>query len=317
MEIELYDSHCHLSPNITWDKLKESVMPLLIKSPLKMNIMGTNHIDFDMIVELLSVNDIKPGVKFSIGIHPWWSHLYTFDTEVLRMLATNEDSNKIKKTHYTSVLERGKYSTEEEFQQLLDILPLPFSGFEWEDKFKNLLELYDDNKLNIGELGLDKGFRIPDCGYLGLNIKDSKLSTFKVSIDHQIKIMEFQLNLAKDYKRWVSVHNVNCSGKIINLISKFSELKWVLHSYSGSVDSAKQLNKMGNIWFGLSNVINMKNKGKLKELISVIPEKVLIETDLGVDFMSMEDHINELQTIFNFVNYDISKNWQIFLKTDI
>lgn len=309
-----YDSHCHLSPRITWSSLKDVVVPRLEQTNIEMNIMGTNHIDFDMICELLKSDGINQGVNFSIGIHPWWSHLYTFDTEIISMIENNEEAHLIKELHYNSVLERTKYSTDEELQRIISILPIPFSINVWKIKFSDMLKEYGNDKLNIGELGLDKGFRIPDCGYLGIDDPNSKLSSLKVSLNHQAKVMEFQLKLARKYKRWVSVHNVNCAGRILEFINKYKDLKWVLHSYSGSVDSAKQIAKIGDVWFGLSNVINMQNETKIKEIIQAIGNRVLIETDLGVDCMDIENHLNELNKIEEMVSqFNIGDdNWRVF-----
>lgn len=314
----LYDSHCHLSPSINADVYQNSVVPRLRNSSLPMIIMTTNHIDINFILKILEDDQIGSNVELCLGIHPWWSHLFTIDGEVICKLKSSDQSvlDQIKHDHYCSILAPNKNSTIEEFHQLLSHLPLPMPLNDHLDKFKLILDKY--SSVNIGEIGLDKNARIPSSGFLGnQTAPPTGLSSYKIKMDHQLKIMEIQLNLAQQYGKFVSVHNVQSSSQIIEFVKKYNDIRWVLHSYSGSEDSAKQLLKLGDIWFGLSNIINMKNESKLKSLLGVIGERSLIETDFGIDDMIEEVHIEELSKIESFVNekFNVQDNWQRFKNT--
>lgn len=309
---QMYDSHCHLSPAITWQTLEERVLPRLAKSELELHIVGTNHVDFPMIERLLATEGLK-SATFSVGIHPWWSHLYASDEEVENMIEAGADASKIKDRHYRHVLEGTKQASEEEFQALMKVLPVPFSLSDWERRMNMVLTAYP--QANVGELGLDKSFRVPTCGHLAVQDADSRLTSYRVSVAHQLCVVRMQLDLAQRHRRWVSVHNVNCAGKLVELVKDYPSVLWVLHSYSGSVDTCKQLVRGGNVWIGVSHVINMGNVKRLMELADTFPQRVLVETDLGIDRMTEEDHISELQNVISLLtgHANLQANWESFV----
>src|SRR5688572_523572 len=94
----------------------------------------------------------------------------------------------------------------------------------------------------LGEVGLDKTFRLRDQ-------KSNQLSKVQTTVQHQIAIFEKELYLAAKYKRAVSVHCVQSTGAITQLldrkINKNEPLppRICLHSFGGSVDTIKALTK--------------------------------------------------------------------------
>lgn len=72
----------------------------------------------------------------------------------------------------------------------------------------------------LGEVGLDRSFRIPWS--LDSNIQ-RKLSDFTVSLEHQLHILEAQLQLAVELKRNVSFHSVKAQQATLQLVDRMSK----------------------------------------------------------------------------------------------
>lgn len=341
-----YDSHCHFSPEITLEEYKEKLHQLLVAQQWPINLMMTNHIDEEIILDAISEKSItsNKNVTFNVGIHPWFTHLYTFEEK-----SHDESEATFKQRHYESVLE--KYSNNSRYQnenisQILPHLPYPRSATETILKFASILEehVVDDRcNVNIGEIGVDKFARIPKCGYLGNTIVEQptndtsagKLTNYKVKLDHQLLIFKLQLNLAMKYKYAksslsVSIHCVGAHGHVYNCLKELDGSylpKVVMHSYSGSLDNAKMLCLLRNliVWFGFSDVVNLINvtrtslngHEKLEALIKYLSDRILVETDLGIDRM-LENHDKYVQDVANklvflgLTSEQLATNWKTF-----
>jgi Tat protein secretion system quality control protein TatD with DNase activity len=148
----------------------------------------------------------------------------------------------------------------------------------------------------LGEIGLDKIFRLRDQ-------RTEKLSKVQTTMQHQIEILEKELYLAAKYKRAVSVHCVQSTGAITQLLDRKIKKREplpsriCLHSFGGSVDTIKALTKLTkqkkkeekegisvDIYFSFSIVVNEKYD-RLPDLIRAVPEdRLLIETDCHSPF---------------------------------
>ncbi len=110
----------------------------------------------------------------------------------------------------------------------------------------------------IGEIGLDYHYT-----------KENK--TF------QIKLLESQLKIAETHNLPVIIHSREATEDTINTLKKY-HIKGVIHSFSGSLETAKIYIKMGYL-LGINGVITFKNS-KLKEVIKELPlEHLVLETD--------------------------------------
>jgi Tat protein secretion system quality control protein TatD with DNase activity len=72
----------------------------------------------------------------------------------------------------------------------------------------------------LGEVGLDRSFRIPWSP--DPNIQ-RKLSDFTVPLEHQIHILEAQLKVAVELKRNVSFHSVKAQQATLQLVDRMSK----------------------------------------------------------------------------------------------
>lgn len=128
-----------------------------------------------------------------------------------------------------------------------------------EEDLKWLEEHLKDEKIvAIGEIGLDYHYT-----------KENK--------QEQIKLLEKELKIAEKHQLPVIVHSREATEDTINTLKKF-KVTGVIHSFSGSLETAKIYIKMGYL-LGINGVITFKN-AKIKEVIKEIPlENLILETD--------------------------------------
>jgi len=124
------------------------------------------------------------------------------------------------------------------------------------DFIKN--NLINDKIIAIGEIGLDYHYT-----------KENK--------EEQIKLFETQLKLAEDNNMPVVIHSREATDDMLCILKKY-KLKGVIHSFSGSLETANEYIKLGYL-IGINGVVTFKNC-KLKEILSNIPlENIILETD--------------------------------------
>lgn len=137
-------------------------------------------------------------------------------------------------------------------------------GFErgLDDYLNQMRSLFKNNKVvAVGEIGLDYHFR---------------------SDDKQLQKEAFtkQIELANELDLPVVVHSRDAMGDTIEILQKLTPRKEsLLHCYSGSVESAKILMKLG-FSFSFGGVATFANAKNTVEVISWLPmAKILLETD--------------------------------------
>lgn len=89
-----------------------------------------------------------------------------------------------------------------------------------------------------------------------------------------------QLDVARQMRMPVVIHNRDAHGDTMEILRREGKgLAGVVHCFSGSLEMAKELVKMG--WYiGIDGPITFKNAAKLPEIVKEIPlERLLIETD--------------------------------------
>lgn len=128
-----------------------------------------------------------------------------------------------------------------------------------DDDLRFIEEHINDEKiLAIGEIGLDYHYNIDK--------------------DRQKELFERQLEIAKKYNKPVIVHSRDCIQETYDIL-KMSDVKGIMHCYSGSVHMAKEFCKIG-FKLGIGGIITFKNAVKLVEVIKSIPlEYIVLETD--------------------------------------
>ena len=173
----------------------------------------------------------------------------------------------------------------------LGIHPEYFENYTLDD-----IKFIEDNLSNpkivaIGEIGLDYHYS-----------KENKAE--------QIKLLELQLELAEKYDIPVIIHSRDATEDTINTLKKYN-VKGVIHSFSGSLETARIYIKMGYL-LGINGVITFKNCN-LKDTLKEIPiENIVLETDspylTPVPFRGKQNNPSHILDIAKFIGeiYDLS-----------
>lgn len=126
------------------------------------------------------------------------------------------------------------------------------------DKIRKLLD--HPRVCALGEIGLD-------YHYGGEDKAQQKL------------FFDSQLSMAEEVGLPVIVHDREAHGDTFDIIRAHKGVTGVMHSFSGSAESAKELVRMG--WYiSFSGPVTYKNAHNLREAAAVVPdERILVETD--------------------------------------
>lgn len=111
----------------------------------------------------------------------------------------------------------------------------------------------------VGEIGLDYYWR-----------QDNK--------SEQKEIFKAQLQLANELGLPVLVHDRDAHADTLEILKEYKP-KGVVHAFSGSVEMAREIIKLG-LYLGVGGVLTFKNARALPAVVSDTPiEKLLLETD--------------------------------------
>lgn len=111
----------------------------------------------------------------------------------------------------------------------------------------------------VGEIGLDYYYE-------------------KASRDAQLRLFEQQLQLANELSLPVIVHDREAHEDTLRLLKQYKP-RGVVHCFSGSVEMAKEVLKLG-MYIGLGGAVTFKNAVKPVEVAKIVPQdRLLVETD--------------------------------------
>ena len=155
------------------------------------------------------------------------------------------------------------------------------------------LILDKENKcVALGEIGLD--YHYPDT--------DAEL---------QKKYFYGQMALAEKLSLPVVIHDRDAHGDVMEIIRKFPKVVGVMHSYSGSVEMAEELIRLGYM-ISFSGTLTFKNARKTPEVAAAIPKnRALIETD--APYLAPHPHRGELNHsgYLSYTNKTLASVWGI------
>jgi len=91
-------------------------------------------------------------------------------------------------------------------------------------------------------------------------------------------VFKRQIEIAEKYHKPIIVHSRDCIQETFDIL-KFSDVKGIMHCYSGSVEMAREFCKIG-FYLGIGGIVTFKNAVKLVDVIKDIPiEYIVLETD--------------------------------------
>ncbi len=135
-------------------------------------------------------------------------------------------------------------------------------GADWKKEL-SALEAHMDRRIwAIGEIGMD-------CYWS------------KEFIKEQQTVLKLQLELADKLSLPVIIHSRDSTELIINVLKecRHLNLKGVFHAFSGSVETFRELQKLGDWYIGIGGVLTYK-KASIAETVKEIPlDRILLETD--------------------------------------
>ncbi len=164
-----------------------------------------------------------------------------------------------------------------------------------EDNLQHIINNMEHKKvLAIGEIGLD-------YHYDNAN-KNLQQNYFRK-----------QLKIAEDANMPVVIHSRDATEDTIKILKEY-KVTGVIHSFSGSYETAKEYINMGYL-LGINGVLTFKNS-KMKEWISKIPlENIILETDAPyLTPVPFRGHKNEPANIIHIANY-IAKLYDVPVST--
>ncbi|MBO4853624.1 MAG: TatD family hydrolase [Oscillospiraceae bacterium] len=99
------------------------------------------------------------------------------------------------------------------------------------------------------------------------------------SREKQKEALRAQLSLARELKLPVIIHDRDAHADAMEAVQAFPDVRGVFHCYSGSVETARQLLKMG--WMlSFNGALTFKNARRAPEVVAEIPlDRIMIETD--------------------------------------
>ncbi len=103
----------------------------------------------------------------------------------------------------------------------------------------------------------------------------------KEFVGQQKEVLRIQLEMADRLNLPVIIHSRESTELIINVIKdcRHLSLRGVFHAYSGSAETYRELQKLGDWYIGIGGVLTYK-KASIAETVRRIPlEKILLETD--------------------------------------
>lgn len=232
----VYDAHCH--PTDTMSK----VATIQTMKARCLTVMATRGEDQDLVISTASSHGIRSSdpkewsreecIVPCFGWHPWFAHqMYISDdaTSKQEEETTNPQplTGDAKIAHYQKVLQPSRENPGAEDLRIYNALPdpTPFSVFLAQTR-KNL---QDHPYALVGEVGLDRAFRIPEAWVPDLwATRDSsltpggregrKLTPFRCHPAHQKAVLKAQLQLGGEMGRAVSLHGVQAHGLLYEVL---------------------------------------------------------------------------------------------------
>ena len=135
-------------------------------------------------------------------------------------------------------------------------------GADWQEELSSMEAYLDRSIWAIGEIGLD-------CYWS------------KEFLKEQQEVMRIQLEMAAARDLPVIIHSRESTELIINILKECRHLglRGVFHAFSGSMETFRELQKLGDWYIGIGGVLTYK-KASIAETVRDIPlERILLETD--------------------------------------
>ena len=129
--------------------------------------------------------------------------------------------------------------------------------------------------------------------------------------EKQMEYFERQMLLAEKLGLPVSIHDREAHGDVMDVIRRHPNVKGILHSFSGSVEMAQELVRLG-YYISFSGTLTFTNARKPREVAATLPkDKVLIETDCP--YLTPHPHRGKINHsgYLSYTNATLASIWNI------
>ncbi len=164
----------------------------------------------------------------------------------------------------------------------------------------------DSELAEIERMILDKENKCVCLGEIGLDYHYPDTDKEK-----QMLYFERQLQLAEKLGIPVCIHDRDAHGDTLETLKKYPGVTGILHSFSGSVEMAEELVKMG-YYISFSGTLTFTNARKPREVAQILPkDKVLIETDCP--YLTPHPHRGKINHsgYLSYTNAVLASVWEI------
>ena len=198
-------------------------------------------------------------------------------------LAKNNGVDRIINVGYNTSSSKEVISLTKQFDNMYGVIGIhPENVLEEVDLtiFNNI----DKKIVGIGEIGLDYHYT-------------------KETRDKQIEMFEYQLDLAEKLNLPVVIHSRDATQDTIDILKRHHNFG-VIHSFSGSLEVAKEYIKMG-FALGINGVVTFKNCNLKDTLKNIDINSIVLETDspylTPVPFRGTQNNPSHIKDIATFV----------------
>ncbi|KAJ6575405.1 TatD DNase family Scn1 [Mycena capillaripes] len=266
--------------------------------------MSTYQRDQSLVRNLALENPTKVIPCF--GYHPWFTH----------MISLHPVTSKYEHYRRLFIGDDAQPSAEKAsaFEELLPLLPEPLTLDEVILDLRHNFELFSSTTAMLGEVGLDKAVRVA----FDYQVSPRRLSPFSIPLDHQVSILEAQMDLAVELGRNVSFHSVHCPQVTVDLFDKlklkhgrqWDNIRVDIHSCSMNPQVWLSLQKKhNNVFMSLSTAVNGRSNNLNALIEACSPDRILIESDIDNIDRCTEGCIEMLNIVARVKGWPIEKEW--------
>ncbi|EGO00869.1 hypothetical protein SERLA73DRAFT_87191 [Serpula lacrymans var. lacrymans S7.3] len=285
------DVHCHptdseISPN-TMDKL-----------PITICAMATRMEDQRLVRDLATAYPSK--VMPCFGYHPWFTHWIA-----LKPVHSKEE-------HYRGIFANSEQNAEE-FSRLLPLLPDPIPLEDVISDLRRNLQKFPNAML--GEVGLDRISRVPYDYFAA----PRELTPFVIPFEHQLAVLEAQMELAVKLGRHISMHSVKAQKATCDLLQQmqrkygeqWNRVSLDLHSCGFSPQMWKDVEgRHVNVFLSLSTAINSRSPNHRALLAACSPSRILAESDFHQIDQCAQRAWDMVVTIAEVKGWQVETTWE-------
>lgn len=251
--MKLIDAHAHLTDRDFEDDLQKVISSANENGVSKVISAGY---DFSSSQKALELAESQEGIFSTAGIHP--ENLADFE----KAFSEPDENNQSGEIFDKKFFENAKENIEKELK-----------------KIEKLAQ--NEKVVAIGEIGLDYHF----FDFLAKHKQEKFLQILSENEKENMKNLQKwaflrQIEIAERLKKPIVVHSRDAMGDTLEILRTHRLTRdSLLHCFGGSLESAKELMKLG-FSFSFGGVVTFKNAKNVQEVVKGLPiERILLETD--------------------------------------